>query len=248
MLGLITGSGFYDLPDVVDRSIEAVTTPYGEVKLTTGRWGDIDVAFLARHGADHSVPPHAINYRANIWAFHHAGAQAILATAVSGGIHPDMTPGRFVIINDVLNFTSGRADTFFDGSDGTVTHTDVSYPYDPALRALLLEAAEDQSIDVIDGGIYCTTDGPRFETPAEITMMGRLGGDLVGMTGYPEVVLANELAIPYASVGVISNTAAGLSDEKLSVDDVMLIVDRCTDPLHRLIGRAVELWGNQHGG
>ncbi len=243
-MGLITGSGFYDLPDVVDRSVLEIETPYGPVALTTGRWGQVSVGFLPRHGSDHSVPPHAINYRANIWALHAAGATAILATAVSGGIHAKMTPGRFVIISDVLNFTSGRADTFFDGTDGTVTHTDVSYPYDPALRQILMTAATEEGIDVIDGGVYCTTNGPRFETPAEITMMGRLGGDLVGMTGYPEVVLANELGMPYASIGVISNTAAGLTSDKLSVDDVIAVVTTCGEPLYRLIGRAVALWAS----
>lgn len=243
MMGLITGSGFYDLPDVENRTQSQISTPYGEVGLTVGTWGASPVAFLPRHGSDHSVPPHAINYRANIWALREAGAKAILATAVSGGINPAMPPGKLVAISDVLNFTSGRADTFFDGADGTVTHTDVSAPYAPDLRRLLLDAAASEQIELIDGGVYCTTNGPRFETPAEITMMGRLGGDLVGMTGYPEVVLANELEVPYASIGVISNHAAGMSDEKLSADDIMLVVDQCTDPLHRLIAATVALWG-----
>jgi 5'-methylthioadenosine phosphorylase len=243
MMGLITGSGFYDLPDVVGRASEAFATPYGSVMVTTGQWGGVPVAFLPRHGSDHSVPPHAINYRANIWALKEIGASAILATAVCGGINPALTPGRFVIISDILNFTSGRADTFFDGSDGTVTHTDMSYPYDPVLRRILLDAASAEAVDAIDGGIYCATNGPRFETPAEIAMMGRLGGELVGMTGYPEVVLANELEVPYAAIGVISNTAAGLGDDKLTMDDVIAVIGTCADPLHRLVGRAVALWG-----
>jgi len=242
MMGLITGSGFYDLPEVTNRSVDTIATPYGAVKLTTGVWGTDPVAFLPRHGSDHSVPPHAINYRGNIWALREAGARAILATAVSGGINPAMPPGKLVAITDVLNFTSGRADTFFDGSDGTVTHTDVSAPYDPELRTLMLAVAADEQIELLDGGVYCATNGPRFETPAEITMMGRLGGDLVGMTGYPEVVLANELAVPYASIGVISNHAAGLADEKLSADDIMVVVENCTDPLHRLIAGTVSRW------
>jgi 5'-methylthioadenosine phosphorylase len=243
MMGLITGSGFYDLPDVVGRESESFATPYGAMTLTTGQWDGVPVAFLPRHGSDHSVPPHAINYRANIWALKEVGASAILATAVSGGINPALTPGRFVVISDILNFTSGRADTFFDGSKGTVTHTDMSYPYDPVLRRILLDAASAESVDAIDGGIYCTTNGPRFETPAEIAMMGRLGGELVGMTGYPEVVLANELEVPYAAIGVISNMAAGLGDEKLTMDDVIAVIGTCADPLHRLVGRAVALWG-----
>ena len=242
MLGIVTGSGFYDLSPVTARNETGVATPYGDVTLTMGTWDGIDVAFLPRHGRDHSVPPHAINYRANIWALREVGVTAILASAVSGGISPEMTPGSLVIISDVLNFTSGRADTFFDGADGTVTHTDVSAPYAPALRQLLLDAAAAESIAVHDGGVYCATNGPRFETPAEIEMMRRLGGDLVGMTGYPEVVLANEAAVPYASIGVISNPAAGLGPEPISGADVMKVVAQCGEQLLALVGRAVHLW------
>ncbi len=251
MIGLITGSGFYDLPNVVDRSTRSVSTPYGSVDLTLGLWGSEPVAFLPRHGSDHSVAPAVINYRANAWALKDAGAQAILATAVSGGISPDMSLGRLVIIKDFLDFTWGRADTFFDGRpapDGTASHLkhcDMSHPYDPELRRLLLQAASELAIDVFDGGVYCTTNGPRFETPAEIEMMGRLGGDLVGMTGYPEVVLANELDVPYASIGVISNPAAGLTDEKLSEDDIMKAVELCAEPLHLLIGKTIEQWASE---
>ncbi len=242
MIGLITGTGFADLPDVVDRAAEVVPTPYGEVEVTMGRWKSAPVAFLPRHGADHCIPPHAIGYRANIWALREAGVQAVLATAVSGGINPAMVAGSLVIIHDFLNFTSGRADTFFDGADGTVTHTDMTHPYDPELRKLLLASAAAEGIDVVDGGVYCATDGPRFESPAEITMMGRMGGDLVGMTGYPEVVLAVEAGLPYASIGVVANPAAGLGDEALTVDEVMAVVSTCADRVRRLIGRAVADW------
>ncbi len=243
MIGLITGSGFYDLPDVVDGSVTTIDTPYGQVELTTGRWADVPVAFLPRHGSGHSIPPHAINYRANIKALETAGATSILATAVSGGIDPSMAPGDFVAIHDVINFTSGRADTFFDGAEGIVVHKDMSAAYDPDLRRVLAAAAAAEGIELTDGGVYCATNGPRFETPAEIAMMGRLGGDLVGMTGYPEVVLANELDIPYASIGVIANAAAGLGQETLTADDVMLVVEQCAEPLHRLLGRAVAMIG-----
>ncbi len=242
MIGLITGTGFADLPDVVDRSTEVVATPYGEVTLTRGRWGSTPVVLLPRHGVDHSIPPHAIGYRANIWALREAGSAAVLATAVSGGISPALTTGTLVIIDDFLNFTSGRADTFFDGADGVVTHTDMTHPYDPGLRKLLLASAAAEGVEVVDGGVYCATNGPRFESPAEITMMGRLGGDLVGMTGYPEVVLSVEAGMPYASIGVVANPAAGLGGEALTVDDVTAVVARSADRLRRLIGRAVADW------
>lgn len=252
MFGLITGSGFYDIPELVDRSVESVDTPFGgPVAVTTGRWRDRPVCFIARHGTDHSIPPHAINYRANISALKTVGATSILATAVSGSLNLDLQPGALVLISDFLNFTSGRADTFSDGEarpivaggppPRPVVHTDMTNPYDPDLRAVVRQAASDEQIELHDGAVYCTADGPRFETPAEIRMMATLGGDLVGMTGYPEVALAVEAGLPYASIGVVSNLAAGISPEPLSVDDIMGLMDEVGDPLYRLIGRTVEL-------
>ena len=263
MFGLITGSGFYDIPELVDREVEYIDTPFGgPVSVTTGSWRGLDVCFIPRHGADHSVPPHGINYRANIAALKTIGATSIVATAVSGGIHPEMTPGAMVVISDFLNFTSGRAVTFFDGTkrpivaDATVAepdpeqmvkvvHTDMSTAYHPGLRATIVAAAADESIDIIDGGVYCTFDGPRFETPAEIAMARTLGGDLVGMTGFPEVALAVEAGIPYASIGVISNLCAGISEEPLSAADIMSLIDTTAEPLYRLIARTAALVGER---
>lgn len=251
MFGLITGSGFYHLPDLHHRDEVAVVTPYREVVVTTGTWRGRPVAFLPRHGSDHSVPPHAIDYRANVWALRSSGVESILATAVSGAIDPAFRPGDLVLISDVVNLTSGRADTFFDGvtdpglpaagSPGGVVHTDMTDVYDPSLRALLIRAAEAEQIELAASGVYCTTNGPRFETPAEIAMLASFGGQLVGMTGYPEVVLAREAGIPYASIGVISNPAAGLAERELSVEEILAIVAGAADRLHRLIGRAIEL-------
>jgi 5'-deoxy-5'-methylthioadenosine phosphorylase len=251
VLGLIMGSGFYDIVGLVDRAEVPVDTPYGRVTLTTGRWHGQPVAFLPRHGVDHSIPPHAINYRANVWALASSGVSAVVATAVSGGISPKMAPGRLVVISDFLNFTAGRAETFFDGlvdpgfepASGPVTHTDMTNAYDPAMRAAIRRAAELESIDVLDGAVYCTTNGPRFETPAEIRMMAVLGGDLVGMTGYPEVALAREAGVPYASIGVVSNWAAGLSSDELSSAEIFSVIEAASEPLYRLIGRTVVLVG-----
>ncbi len=253
MFGLITGSGFTDVPDLADRVVEAVDTPFGgPVRVTSGSWRGHDVCFIPRHGSDHSIPPHAINYRANISALRTIGVRSVLATAVSGAIDPELPPGSLVSISDFLNFTSGRDVTFFDGSrrpiilGGSdeappVVHTDMTNPYDPGLRSILERAAAAESIDLVDGAVYCTADGPRFETPAEIRMMAMLGGDLVGMTGYPEVALAVEAGLQYASIGVVSNPAAGLGSEPLSVADILLLIDDVAEPLYRLIGRTVEL-------
>ena len=245
MFGLITGSGFYDVPDLERRSVDAVQTPYGEATVTTGRWRGRPIAFVPRHGTAHRVPPAAINYRANIWALRETGVHSVLATAVSGALDPSLGLGALVAISDVLNFTSGRADTFFDGEreafDPARHHVDMTHPYSPELRRHLVDAARVEDIPLVDGGVYCTTNGPRFETPAEIAMLRRLGGDLVGMTGYPEVVLAVEAGLRYASIGIVSNPAAGLGDEPLSADDIFGMIESVTEPLHRLIDRTITL-------
>ena len=252
MFGLITGSGFYDLPDLADRAVEAVDTPFGgPVAVTTGRWRGRDVCFIARHGVDHSIPPHVIDYRSNIAALKTSGATSVLATAVSGSMNPAMPPGSLVSISDYLDFTTGRAVTFFDGSGRpivagdppprSVVHTDMCTAYDPGLRAVVARAAADESVPLVDGAVYCTANGPRFETPAEIRMMAPVGGDLVGMTGYPEVALAVEAGLRYASIGVVSNLAAGIGREPLSSDDIMAIVADVAEPLYRVIGRTVAL-------
>lgn len=245
MFGLITGSGFYDLPDLVDRELVDVTTPYGSATVTHGILRGHPVVFLPRHGADHSVPPAGINFRANVWALRDVGATSILATAVSGAIDPELELGDFVVISDFLDFTSGRAVTFFDGEieafDSARHHTDMTNPYDPTLRGHVIEAARIEGIDVAVTGVYATADGPRFETPAEVRMMRQLGADLVGMTGFPEVALAREAGVAYASIGIISNPAAGLGAEELAADDIFGMVDRVSDPLHRLIDRTITL-------
>jgi 5'-deoxy-5'-methylthioadenosine phosphorylase len=240
MLGLITGSGFYDLDQLHDRQVEEVETDFGIVTLTRARWeGRDEVVFIPRHGANHSIAPHLINYRANIAALHTVGVTAILATAVSGGIAEGLEPGMMVLIDDFLDFTNGRPGTFFD-SPGTVQHTDMATAYDPELRNLVASAADDCGVAVTLGGTYCTFNGPRFETPSEIRMAKMLGGDLVGMTGYPEVVLARELGMAYGSVGVISNRAPGLGADDLSIDDIMAVLKDASQPLHRLIGATIE--------
>ncbi len=262
MFGLITGSGFYDIVELQNREKTVVDTAYGPpVEVTTGTWHGHPVCFLPRHGTDHTIPPQAINYRANVAALRLIGATKILATAVSGGIRSDLGPGTFVLISDYINFTSGRADTFFDGKPqdsaaGTiisansgdsplrVVHTDMTTPYDQNLRDTVKRAAELESVPLKDGAVYCTTNGPRFETPAEIAMMAKAGGDLVGMTGYPEVALAAEAGIPYASIGVVSNMAAGLAPESLSVPEIVELIERQAEPLYRLIGQTVRLSSN----
>jgi len=241
VLAIITGSGFYEVPGLHDARELEVATPYGNSSLTTGTWQGNPVAFLPRHGNRHTVPPHRINYRANLWALEEVGCSAVVATAVSSGIAGDLQPGDLVLIDQFLEFTRGREDTFFDGEDLTVRHTDLSEPYDRALRQLLADAAADLDLVVRPGGTYVCTNGPRFETPAEIAHYGRLGADLVGMTGYPEVALAAELSLPYASIGVISNLAAGLGPA-LAVEEIIATLEGVRPSLWALVGEVVRRW------
>ncbi|MFT7475050.1 MAG: 5'-methylthioadenosine phosphorylase [Verrucomicrobiales bacterium] len=240
MLALITGSGFYDIDHLQDWQSEEIETDFGVVTLSRALWdGRDEVVFIARHGSDHSIAPHLINYRANVAALHSVGVTAILATAVSGGIADGLEPGALVLIDDFLDFTNGRSGTFFD-SPGTVQHTDMTTAYDPELRNLIAAAAVECGVALTVGGTYCTFNGPRFETPSEIRMAKMLGGDLVGMTGYPEVVLARELGMAYGSIGVISNRAAGLGGGDLSIEDIMSVLNKASEPLYQLIGATID--------
>ena len=240
MLAIITGSGFYALDALTDATTETVTTPYGDAVVTSGRWqGETPVLFLPRHGTDHSIAPHLINYRANIWALRGRGTTRVVATAVSGAIDSAFSVGDFVVIDDFIDFTTGRAHTFFD-TPGELQHTEMGDPYDAALRTVIAEAAASLSLPVRSGGTYCATNGPRFETKAEIAMMKTVGGSLVGMTGCPEVILANELGLPYAAIGVISNVAAGLGAEEFTVEQILAMLEATRPDLERLIGEVIE--------
>jgi len=240
MLALITGSGFYDLDELQDRDENSIDTPWGQVTVTHANWqGATPVLFLPRHGSDHSIAPHLINYRANLWALQQAGASAIVATAVSGGMAEPLVPGAFCLIDDFIDFTEGRPRTFFE-TPGEVRHTDMSRPYSPELGGLITAAARAIGLPIMPNGVYCATNGPRFETRAEIAMMTAAGGDLVGMTGCPEVVLANELELPYASIGVISNRAVGMAETELSMPEIMQVLADAKTPLRELLGGVVE--------
>jgi 5'-methylthioadenosine phosphorylase len=167
------------------------------------------VAFLARHGHGHIIPPHEINYRANIWALVHRGAKAIVSVATVGCIRPDLSPGDIIIPHQIIDYTWGRKNTYHDGRDSAVVHVDFTHPYDPKLRTLLIEAANEAGIAVGDLAVYAVTQGPRLETAAEIDRLERDGADVVGMTGMPEAALARELDVPCAAINVVANYAAG---------------------------------------
>lgn len=213
MIGIIGGSGVYEISQNADScSKKIVKTEYGDVEVSILEMFSKKIAFIPRHAQGHSIPPHKINYRANIEALSKIGVTQIIATNSVGSMNEQMPPGAFVIPNDFLDFSQNRAKTFYDDK---VVHVDVTQPYCPALRDVL-----DRSGEVILGGTYVCTEGPRFETPAEIRMFRMLGGDLVGMTGLPEVTLAREKAICYNSICIVSNYASGISETELTIEEV----------------------------
>jgi 5'-methylthioadenosine phosphorylase len=215
MLAIIGGSGLTQLANLeVDRR-EVVRTPWGDPSgpLIFGRIGGQSVVFLARHGYGHTIPPHRVNYRANIWALtREAGANRIVSVASVGGIRKDLPPGALVTPHQIIDYTWGRESSFFDGGEGSVVHVDFTHPYSEEVRAELLRAAEVAGVEMLEGAVYAATQGPRLETAAEINRMERDGADIVGMTGMPEAALAREWEVPYAAVCVIANWAAGRAD------------------------------------
>ena len=219
---VIGGTGMTEIEGLEVTHREVVHTPYGEPSgpITHGTIGGKSIAFLARHGYTHTIPPHKINYRANMWALHSLGVEKVVAIAAVGGITPDMQPTRLVIPDQIVDCTYGRSHTFSEEGLTHVTHIDFSWPYCPELRQALIQAAQCAGIEVVPHGTYAATQGPRLETAAEIRKLERDGCDLVGMTAMPEAALARELGLRYASCAVIANWAAGKCDEEISMDEI----------------------------
>jgi 5'-methylthioadenosine phosphorylase len=216
MLGIIGGSGLTELANLDVARREVVRTPWGEpsAPLSFGRIGQQDVVFLARHGYGHTIPPHRVNYRANIDALRRSGVTWIVSVASVGGIRSDFAPGVFVVPDQIIDYTWGRESSFNNSGEEPVVHIDFTEPYDAGVRAAILAAARLQGESIIDGGVYAATQGPRLETAAEINRMERDGAHLVGMTGMPEAALAREIQMPYGALCVVANWAAGRADSE----------------------------------
>ncbi len=234
-VAIIGGTGLYENPRLEKPEKVIVETRFGRALLYRGRHREQEIYFLARHGAGHGLPPHLVNYRANIAALKILGIDAVLATAAVGSLRQEMAPGDLVVIDQFIDFTRGRPSTFFEGGGAGVVHIDMTEPYCPALRGAFLRAGEALGEDIVDGGCYVCTEGPRFETPAEIAMFARWGGDLVGMTNVPEVVLAREAGLCYATITLVSNYAAGISAAPLSHQEVLVEMARRKGALDRLL-------------
>ncbi|MGB1251027.1 MAG: S-methyl-5'-thioinosine phosphorylase [Candidatus Promineifilaceae bacterium] len=207
---IIAGTGIYDIPQL-NLKPEIVSTPYGDASLLIGQGADSDMVFLTRHGVTHNVPPHKINYRANISALKQLGVKRVIANYAVGGISPHFHPLDLALMGDIIDFTSGREHTFVDGSGEKVGHVEMSQPYCPVLSTRLLDLAHRYHLVLHENTTYVATNGPRFETPAEIRMYQMLGADMVGMTGMPEVALAREAGMCFAGIALSINWAAGVN-------------------------------------
>lgn len=239
-LAVIGGTGVYNADMLEKADNVEIATAYGNVNLLVGTYQKRNVAFLSRHGSGHSVPPHLVNYRANIMALKKIGVKKVIATAAVGSLNDSMKPGDFVIVDQFLDFTKARASTFFEGGAKGVVHTDMTDPYCREVREFIYEIALRQGLLVHMGGCYVTAEGPRFETPAEIRMYKMLGGDLVGMTSVPEVVLAREAGLCYATIAMVTNFAAGISPHILSHSEVVEAMNKSSQNISRLIMNILE--------
>lgn len=214
---IIGGTGYYELIEgpLTEKEMQ---TPFGSARFYLAGGDREGLIFLPRHGVDHSIPPHKINYRANIMALYQLGVKRIVALSAVGGLKMDIPPGAMVLVDQIIDWTQNRAGTFFDGGEWGLAHTDMTYPFCENLRRNLMQAAGRRGIEIKPNGVYMAFSGPRLETAAEIQLYARLGGDVVGMTGAPEVFLARELGIHYASVCTSINYAAGLVAGKIQYD------------------------------
>ena len=211
-MAIIAGSGSnYLLPGTNWKLHDETNTPYGSPSsvIAETKFNDINLYRLFRHGDSHSIPPHRINYRANIWALSSLGCELIVATAAVGGIRANLNLGSLVLPHQIIDYTWGRDTTFFDGEDGTVGHLDITEPYTNWTRRGLINAAKNVGIPIFTNAVYAITQGPRFETTAEVNRIEKDGGDIVGMTGMPEAALAAEKSIAYACLSIVVNRAAG---------------------------------------
>lgn len=244
---VIGGSGLYKFSGLDILEQKKITTPFGNPSdlLTIGKLDGKIIYFLPRHGANHHLPPHKVNYRANIYALKSLGIQHVIAVNAVGGVVSSLMAGDIVIPDQMIDYTYGREHTFSDGIDnavvcGKVEHIDFTEPFDEVLRKKIISAAKNISLPVVANGVYGCTQGPRLETAAEIQRLANDGCTLVGMTAMPEAALARELGLSYASISIVANLAAGLSKIPLTVEDIHAVVANGLEKIQRLIKESVS--------
>jgi 5'-methylthioadenosine phosphorylase len=246
-VGVFGGSGFYSFLDEFEEV--AVDTPYGppSARIRLGELDGTQVAFMARHGDHHDLPPHRINYRANLWAMKQVGVRRVVGPSACGALKPELAPGTFVVCDQFVDRTSAREDTFYDGPQ--TTHVSAADPYCQGMRATLVEAARELEIPVVDGGTVVVIQGPRFSTRAESRWFSAAGWDVVNMTQYPEAWLARELELCYANVSLVTDYDVGLEGmpdvPPVSADMAVEAFERNLDRLRALLFRALPRFGPQ---
>ncbi|MFZ2541132.1 MAG: S-methyl-5'-thioinosine phosphorylase [Gallionella sp.] len=220
MLAIIGGRGLTQLTNLKITHQQVMRTPYGEPSgaFMFGTLDEHEVIFLARHGYGHTIPPHLVNYRANLWVLREQGVKNIISVATVGGIRPDLKPGVIVVPDQIIDYTHGRDATYFEGRDRPFSNADFTLPYSGKLRSRILRGAQAAKQPCVDGGVYATTQGPRLDSIAEVNRYERDGADMVGMTGMPETALAKELELNYATIAVVANYAAGRGDSATGIN------------------------------
>jgi 5'-methylthioadenosine phosphorylase len=236
MIAIIGGTGFYDPEFLTDQEKIRVETQQGEAEVYLGRIEGEKILFLARHGTDHCIPPHMVDYRKNILALKNAGASRVISINSVGSLSESLFPGSVLIPHDFIDFTKRKPSTLYDDK---VVHVDMTEPYCSEMRKSMIKCANRFYKNVFERGVYACTEGPRFETPAEISMLRMLGGDLVGMVGCPEVALAREAGLCYASICIIANYGCGISKTPLSIEEVKSVVSENLDAMRKTIACAV---------
>jgi len=239
MLAVIGGSGLSQLGSLEVRQRKVARTPFGEPSgpLTVGSLQGRELVFLARHGYGHTIAPHQINYRANLWALKEMGVERVVSVAAVGGIRADLKPGTLLVPDQIIDYTWGRSATFFEGREAQVTHIDFTEPYAAPERKRILAAAAACRETILDGGVYAATQGPRLETAAEIRRLERDGADVVGMTGMPEAALAREIELAYAAIAVVANYAAGRGESlrTISLEQIAAVLEQAMGRVRKII-------------
>jgi 5'-methylthioadenosine phosphorylase len=242
-LAVIGGSGLSKLASLEITQRKVVRTPYGEPSgaLTFGSIRGHGMVFLARHGYGHTISPHEVNYRANLWALKEENVSGVVSVASVGGIRRDVAPGTLLVPDQIIDYTWGRRSTFFEGAGAPVTHIDFTEPYTQSLRQRILAAARACGESMLDGGTYAASQGPRLESAAEINRFERDGADVVGMTGMPEAALARELGLEYAAIAVSANYAAGRgeSEHAVPMERIEAVLGEAMGRVRRIIEQLV---------
>ncbi len=259
-IGIISGSGLYEIKGLIIKKRRKITTPFGNPsdKYIIGEIENTEVTFLPRHGSRHNLPPHMINYKANIWGFKELGIKRIISVSAVGGIKKGLKPGNIVVLDQIIDMTKIRKSTFYDRKAGTtclpdrqarsrgeVVHIDFTEPYCPEMCQVILKAGKLSKVPLKNGGTYVAVEGPRLETASEIRAFGMLGGDVVGMTGMPEASLARELEICYSGISVVANYAAGITKRKLTTKEVLNAMRASTEKIKQLLKQTFKLLPKQ---